>query len=133
MARCLPYTDQKNRSFKDYQHGEYKHIANAPYVLTKYNDIIHLYEINKAKHHSLKKEDNEMTINKSNDAWLFISAINIQPHNWADIDVVLYSQIEHLLWFIFNHAHYYNIMGYSIQDTKSVSYIYIYIYIYTYL
>ena len=125
LKECAPYTHQKYSSFRHIRY-KYKHIHNAPYVLTKYKDIIHLYEINKAKHHSLKKEDNEMTINESNDAWEFISAVNIQPYGWGDIDVILYSQIDHLLWFVFDHTfifdqpYYYKILGYSIQDTESV-------------
>ena len=111
---------------------EYQHIRNAPYVLTNGNNdnysIYYLWEIIKEKHHSLRKEDNQMKTDQSSPhtAWRCIATINIKCEKV--IDVVLYSRIDDLLWFIFDPTHQtgsdisseYEIMGYSIQHNKSL-------------
>ena len=110
---------------------EYQHIRNAPYVLTNGNNdnysIYYLWEIIKEKHHSLRKEDNQMTTYEpSHIAWRYIATINIKCEKV--IDAVLYSRIDDLLWFIFDPTDQtgpdilseYEIMGYSIQHNKSL-------------
>ena len=91
----LPYTNQPLCSYVKLP--KYKHVNNAPYMLwVSEKEQIHLYEIDKAKHHSLRKEDNEITINQSN-TWRYITTIKIK----SGIDHVLYSKFEKLLWFIY--------------------------------
>ena len=102
-----------------------KHVHNAPYALVKANndDDIHFYQINKSKYHSLKKQENQMMNNNTNtnDIWIQISTINNKCITWSDIEVILYSSNEHLLWFISDHSdyYYYKIMGYSIETKIS--------------
>ena len=134
---CTPYTNphtQYNRPIRLYKKNEsYIHIHNAPYLLMREEGqdnheiyTMHLYEINKSKHHSLRKEDNPMIIKESNDAWTYISTI--KSKKWFEIKMILYSKKDDLLWFIYrqNNKGYYSLMAYSIEHKKSLCTVYIY-------
>ena len=116
-----PYTNQQYRPDKEI----YAHVHNAPYILIREDNVnheiynMHLYEINKSKYHSLRKEDNSMIINESNDAWTYISTI--KSNKWFQIKLILYSKKEHLLWFIYHqNKGCFPIMGYSIEHKQSL-------------
>ena len=127
----IPYTNQQYDSLSKL--SKYIHIHNAPYILSRghnYNNM-HLYEINKARHHSFRKEDNQMIINESNNAWRYISTI--KSKKWHQVNLILYSQINNLLWFIFdpkrgtNESYEWELMVYSIQHKQS-SYLFSFLY-----
>ena len=120
-----PYTNQQYRSMGP-DKEIYIHIHNAPYILIREDNnnkqniyTMHLYEINKSKHHSLRREDNRMIINESNDAWTYISTI--KSKKWFEIKLILYSKKDHLLWFIYHQKEgCFPLMGYSIEHKQSL-------------
>ena len=126
-TKTTPYNRNISCPFK--QLFKIKHVNNAPYILGKgKNGYIYLYQIDKSKHHSLNKKDNTMYTNPNdnNNAWIHISTIRNKQIKWRSIEVILYSQHEHLLWFIFDHSDQYRfeIMGYSIQQKQSLLFLF---------
>ena len=125
-----PYSDEEWCSY--HKLFKIKHVSNAPYALLKGNNgNIHLYEIDKSRNHSFNKPKSY------EDIWTHVSTINKELINWSHIDDVLYSQSQHLLWFISEKSdpgdvrkyYYFKLMGYSIANKQSL-YIYIYLYLF---
>ena len=131
-SKTTPYNNNRYCAYREL--FKIKHVYNAPYALGKgrNNDDIHLYQIDNSKHHSLNKQDNiiysNTNENNNNNVWMHLSTIQNQLITWCDIAVILYSQKEHLLWFIFDHSdeYHFEVMGYSIEEKQSLLKIIIY-------
>lgn len=113
-----PYSNQLWCCFN--QLLKIRHVNNAPYVLCKgLNCDIHVYEINQSKYDSLDTR---------NYPWAYNTTINNELINWNEINVILYSHKEGLLWFIsdacdpdgLNKYYYFKLVAYSIQNKQSL-------------